>query len=212
MWVDVVLITLTLMNLILLGASRLTAAIRIIVYQGIVLGLMPLLIHGFALDLLLFTILTVSVKGILLPAWLWRTVSRLDVNWRDVPYIGYGASILIGPLALALALWLSSRLILPPQAAAISAMIVPVALFTVLVGFFLIISRKKALSQIIGYIVLENGIYTFGIAFAIHQPLLIEMGILLDVFVGVFVMCITLTHIGQKFDHIDTDRLSALRN
>ena len=69
---------------------------------------------------------------------------------------------------------ISSRLELPPGVMASSAMIVPVAMFSLMVGLFLIISRKKALSQVIGYIVLENGIYTFGISFAQHQPLLIE--------------------------------------
>ena len=212
LWVDIVLILLTLMDLFMLGAIRLNTSIRLIALQGLALGLMPLLIHGFALDLLLFTMLTVAVKAVLMPAWLLRTLHRLDVNWKDVPYVGYGLSILMGPLALGFALWVSSRLTLPAGVMASSTMIVPVAIFTLIVGLFLIISRKKALSQVIGYVVLENGIYTFGISFAIHQPLLIELGILLDVFVGVFVMCIAMFHISRQFDHIDTDQLSSLRN
>jgi hydrogenase-4 component E len=59
---------------------------------------------------------------------------------------------------------------------------------------------------------MENGIYAFGMAFAIQEPLLVEMGVLLDVFVAVFVMGITIYHISRQFDHIDTDRLSALRD
>ena len=212
LWVDVVLILMTLMDLFMLGAVRLNTSIRIIALQGLVLGLMPLLIHGFALDLLLFTILTAAVKGVLLPAWLWRTLHRLEVNWKDEPYVGYGFSILMGPMALGFALWISSRLKLPEGIMASSTMIVPVAIFTLVVGLFLIVSRKKALSQVIGYIILENGIYIFGISFAQHQPLLIELGILLDIFVGVFVMCIAMFHISRQFDHIDTDRMSALRN
>jgi len=65
--------------------------------------------------------------------------------------------------------------------------------------------------QTLGYLAMENGIYAFGLAFAVEEPLLVEMGVLLDVFVAVFVMGIAIYHISREFDHIDTDRLSALR-
>ncbi len=134
----------------------------------------------------------------------------LNVSREEDPYIGYGVSILAGPLALAFALWTSSRLPLPPEMS--STMVVPIAMFTFIVGLFLIVSRKKALTQVIGYIILENGIYAFGITLAQKQPMLIELGILLDVFVGVFVMGIIVFHISRQFDHIDTDQLSVLRS
>jgi hydrogenase-4 component E len=81
-----------------------------------------------------------------------------------------------------------------------------------MVGLFLIVSRKKALTQVLGYLVIENGIYTIGMALAQEQPLLIEMGILLDVFVAVFVMGITLFRIGRDFDNIDTDQMATLKD
>ena len=90
-------------------------------------------------------------------------------------------------------------------------MVVPTALFTFWIGMFLIVSRKKALTQVIGYLTLENGIYLFGLALAREEPLLVEMGVLLDVFVAVFVMGIAIFHISREFDHIDVDRLSRLK-
>ena len=66
--------------------------------------------------------------------------------------------------------------------------------------------------QTLGYLAMENGIYAFGLAFAVEEPLLVEMGVLLDVFVGVFVMGIAIHHISREFDHIDTDRLSELKD
>ena len=166
--------------------------------------------HSFEIDLLLFAIVTVTVKGVVFPYMLWRTLGQLNVSREEDPYIGYGVSILAGPLALAFALWTSTRLPLPQEMS--STMVVPAAMFTFIVGLFLIVSRKKALTQVIGYIILENGIYAFGIALANKQPLLIELGILLDVFVGVFVMGIIVFHISRQFDHIDTDQLSVLRS
>jgi hydrogenase-4 component E len=88
----------------------------------------------------------------------------------------------------------------------------PGALFTTLTGLMMIISRKNALTQVAGYLVMENGIYAFGVILAVEEPLLVEMGVLLDVFVAVFVMGITVYQISREFDHIDTDRLSELKD
>jgi hydrogenase-4 component E len=66
--------------------------------------------------------------------------------------------------------------------------------------------------QVLGYLVMENGIYTFGVGLVQGTPMLVELAILLDVFVGVFVMGIAIFHISRAFDHIDTERLRALRD
>jgi hydrogenase-4 component E len=65
---------------------------------------------------------------------------------------------------------------------------------------------------VIGYLLMENGIYIFGIALAHDEPLLVEMGVLLDVFVAVFVMGIAIFHINRAFDHIDVDQLKSLKD
>ena len=85
-------------------------------------------------------------------------------------------------------------------------------LFVVLAIVLVIVGRRKAVMQALGYLAMENGIYAFGLAFAVEEPLLVEMGVLLDVFVAVFVMGIAIHHISREFDHIDTDRLSALKD
>jgi len=91
--------------------------------------------------------------------------------------------------------------------------LIPVAaMFTILTGLLLIVSRRKALTQVVGYLVMENGVYAFGAALAVDEPLLVELGVLLDVLVAVFVMGIAIYHISREFDHIDTDQLSALRD
>ena len=91
-------------------------------------------------------------------------------------------------------------------------MVLPLAMFNIMIGLFAIVSRRKALTQVLGYLVMENGIYAFGLAFALNEPLLVGLGILLDAFMAVFVMGITIFHISREFDHMDTDRLSALRD
>lgn len=208
---DTIMIFLVLTNLALLGLSRLGTCIRIVAVQGVVLGIIPILlnVHHLALHLVLFSVFMIGLKGIVFP-WLLTKALRDTKSLREIePFIGYGSSIAMGTVILVICMWLSSRLPLP--VISISSLIVPVAFFTIMTGLFLIISRKKAITQVLGYIVMENGIYTFGVALVEHQPVLVELGILLDVFVAVFVMGITMFHINREFDHIDTDQLSSLK-
>jgi hydrogenase-4 component E len=151
---------------------------------------------------------TAGLKGIAFPWLLFRALRNADVRREVEPFVGYRAALLLVTLALAASLWLGGRL--PVPQAAISPLAVPVAFFTILVGLFVIVSRTKALTQVLGYLVLENGIYAFGVGAVEHTPMLVELGVLLDLFVAVFVMGITLFHINREFDHIDTDRLTAL--
>ena len=144
------------------------------------------------------------------PALLTRTLRTAHVRHEVVPIIGYVASLVAGVVILCLSFWIASRLTLPHPAA--SPLVLPLALSTTLIGLFLIVSRKTALMQVIGYLVLENGIYIFGMALAQDEPFLVEMGILLDVFVAVFVMGIAIFHINREFDHIDVDQLTSLKD
>jgi hydrogenase-4 component E len=93
-----------------------------------------------------------------------------------------------------------------------SSWLAPVAIFSIFAGLFLIVSRKRALSQVLGFLVLENGVYAFGVGLAPQSSLLVEAGVLLDVFVAVFVMGITIFHINREFDHINTDQMSQLKD
>jgi hydrogenase-4 component E len=85
---------------------------------------------------------------------------------------------------------------------------VPAALTTAFTGLLLLTTRLKAINQVLGYLVFENGIFVFGLSVVSVPPLLVELGILLDLFVAVFVMGIIVFHIQRTFDHIDVTRLS----
>jgi hydrogenase-4 component E len=212
LWIDAVLVTVVLMNLLVLGSSRLAACIRCVAVQGVLLGLMTFVAHEgtHVLRTAILAVASISVKGIAFPALLLRALREAEVRREIEPYVGYNLSILIGLATLLFSFWLSAQLPLPRTPA--SPLIVPVALFTSLVGLFVIISRKKALTQVLGYLVLENGIYAFGVGLVQNTPMLVELGVLLDVFVAVFVMGIAIFHINRQFDHIDTDRMVLLKD
>jgi len=207
---DGILMLLVLFNLFSLGSTRISASIRVVAYQGAAIGVVPLFLPGKIPGGILVTIVLVTllIKAGILPWFLRYAQKRVNVRREEKPFVGASASILSGVAALGTAFFISSRLPIPFAGA--SPFIVPVALSVSLTGFFIIISRAEALSQVIGYLILENGIYLFGIALLLEQPLLVELGMLLDVFVGIFVMGITVFHISREFEHTDTSRLSGL--
>ena len=106
----------------------------------------------------------------------------------------------------ALALWLSSSLNIP----GVPMLAIPAAAMTVFTGLFIIISRRKAITQSLGFLGFENGIALFGVAMHLEYGFFVELGILLDVLVLVFVMGITVFQISREFEHIDADRLNLL--
>ena len=87
----------------------------------------------------------------------------------------------------------------------------PASIATVLVGFIILTTRFKALTQVIGYLVLENGIFVFGMLLVAAIPLVVEMGMLLDLFVGVFVISIITNKINEAFSSMDTRELASLK-
>jgi hydrogenase-4 component E len=209
---NLILALIVLTNLKLLGSSRLGAAIRVVAAQGVALGLLPILVHWqeFSMHFALLAAGTVAIKGVVFPWLLFRAIRDADFGRQIEPYVGYLASLVAGVLALGISFWVCSRLRMPVDIA--SPWLTPVAFFSIFAGLFLIVSRKRAVTQVLGFLVLENGIYTFGIGVAVRTPFLVEVGVLLDVFVAVFVMGITIFHINREFDHINTDQLNELKH
>jgi hydrogenase-4 component E len=130
---------------------------------------------------------------------------------REVePFIGLIPSMLLGAVATALAVALAQFLPLHGEHAA--GLLVPTSLSTVLTGFLLLTTRLKAISQVLGYLVLENGIFIFGLLLVEAMPLLVEMGVLLDLLVAIFVMGIILNHINRQYSSLDTRALTTLKD
>ena len=210
--IDAFILLLILTNLKLIASSRIASCISAVALQGVMLGVLPLMVGTDHLTIRACTLsaVTVVLKGVFFPWLLFRALHAANIRREMEPLVGYTTSLLIGAILLALAMWLGGQLPLPIPAK--SPLVVPLAMFNIMVGLFAIVSRRKALTQVLGYLVMENGIYAFGLAFAMSEPLLVELGILLDAFMAVFVMGITIFHISREFDHMDTDRLSALKD
>ena len=209
--IDSVMLVLVVTGLLLLGFSQLRSSVRAVAVQGFALGLLPLLARpgGIALWTVLLVLVTVGLKGIVFPRLMLAALRDTEARREKRPPVGHTMSMLAGFLALAGAAWLSSRL--PAFAGSPSTLVAPVSFFMIFVGLFIIVARNHAVNQIVGYLVLENGIYVFGVVLLHELPLLVEMGVLLDAFAAVFVMGVAVYHINSEFDHVDVDQLDMLK-
>ena len=198
------------LNLLALGSSRLPSVIRAMAVQGMALGLLPLLLEvEFDWSVALLAVVTLVVKGFVIPTLLRRAMRRANIDREIEPFIGFVPSLLLGAAGTIAAVAAARALPLLPEHA--DTLLVPGALASVFTGFVLMVGRVKAISQVCGYLILENGIYLFGMLLIHSTPLLVESGILLDLTVGVFVIGIIVDRIQRAFDSLDTRKLSVLR-
>ena len=198
------------LNLLALGSSRLPSVIRAVAVQGMALGLMPLLMeHRFNWLVALVAAVTVAVKGFVIPFLLVRAMRAASIDREIDPFIGFVPSLLLGAGGTIAAV--AGARMLPLLSEHAGTLVVPGALASVLTGLVLLIGRTKAIVQVCGYLILENGIYLFGMLLIRSTPLLVESGILLDLTVGVFVIGIIVDRIQRAFDSLDTRKLTVLR-
>lgn len=198
------------LNLVALGSGRLPSLIRTMSMQGVVLGIMPLVIEPeIHWQVAAVALATVLGKGTVIPYLLNRAMRAAQVEREIDPFIGFVPSLLLGAAGTIAALAIAGELPLLSEHS--NTLLVPGALASVLTGFVLLIARSEAIAQVCGYLILENGIYLFGLLLLQSTPLLVEAGILLDVTVGVFVIGIIVDRIQRAFDSLDTRKLTVLR-
>jgi hydrogenase-4 component E len=206
---DQLLVLVMLINLVMLGTSRLNFSIRAVAAQGVILGILPGLIHPFSGHLAGITIGIILAKGVVIPYLISDAVHKAHIKREVEPFIGYVPILLLGAVFTALSFAFAEKLPLAPEHK--NLLFVPASIATLLTGFLLLTTRRKAISQVIGYLVMENGIFIFGTLLTEAMPVMVEAGALLDLLVGIFVMGIVINHISREFSSIDTSRLRTLR-
>ena len=200
------------LNLMALGGSQMGTLIRVISLQGVVLGLLTLSVEFEGLDwrLWLVAAVMIAVKGFLIPYMLRRALRTVNIVDRDVrPTIGFTPSILIGAAGTVASVVLARHLPLLPAHA--GTLLVPGAMASLLTGFILLTGRSRTIPQVCGYLILENGIYLFGQLLVGSMPHLLELGILVDVTAGVFIIGIVVDRIQRAFESQDTRKLTTLQ-
>ena len=210
-FLNALLVIVLLLNFLALGTSRIRALINAAAAQGVLLGIMPLFIHPeFRVTTLAIALATIALKGIAIPQMLFKALRDAQIKREVEPIIGTLPTMLLGALGAAASMALTAWLPLASHQS--DLLIIPASFTTILTGFLLLTTRIKAISQATGYLVLENGIFIFGLLLLDAMPFLVEAGVLLDLFVGIFVISIIINHINREFASLDTRRLTSLKD
>ncbi|MCL4513685.1 MAG: hydrogenase [Candidatus Eremiobacteraeota bacterium] len=210
-----ILLIVIVLDLYIVSSSRLDTCVNATALQGAALAFLPFALwwkqasSGEMIGLLLIGAGTFVVKSLLIPFLIFRSIREANVRREVEPSISLHFSLFTAAVFVAGSFWMASIVVFPQSPPA--SLIVPAAFVGVLVGFLLLVSRQKAITQVVGYLILENGIFIFGQILFKELPFIVELGILLDLLVGVLVMGIAINHISRQFDHIDVNRLDELK-
>src|SRR5215475_3156453 len=199
-------------GLILLWRRRVPAYINALTAQSVVIGGVAAVTAHFGREPELYAVasLLFIFKGVAIP-WLLTTMTRRFGTEHELdPYVNTATSLVIAGLLVVVAYVLMRPLVaigtLPTRAG------MPLAMGLVLVSLFVVISRKKALTQVVGFLMLENGIALLAILGTYGIPLIVELGVFLDALLGFIVMQIFVYRIHETFETIDVEQLSRLRH
>jgi hydrogenase-4 component E len=212
-WLDILFILILVVDLFVLSSSRLRSGVRAVALQGLLLAVLPVALASAATELRHVVALAVgaaAVKGLGIPWLLARATRESKVRRDAAPELGFLPPVLAGALGMAAALWFGGDVALPIPGR--HPLLVPTSLGTVWAGLLLIVTRRGAVAQVLGFLVMENGVFVLGLLLSDFMPAMVEVGVLLDLFAAVFVMGLVLFDIQRAFSTLDTERLSSLKD
>jgi len=196
---------------LMVGQRALFTAIRLYGAQSILLGIVAATIafsEGRA-DLYLTAALTVVLKGWLIPWFLMRVIDRIGIHREIEPYVNVPASLLVCLLLTVVGYRVSTGF--PEAAGSVSHHLIGVALSMLLTGMFLMVTRKKAITQILALLMVENAVFLVAVGVTSGMPLVVELGISFDVILAVLTLGILVHRIVDRFESMDVSRLSKLK-
>ncbi len=194
------------------SCSRMQALVRTFAVQSLALGALAASVAYFtgSVQIYVVAILTIGLKALLIPRILAYVMRRIKVEKEVDPLINIPSSLLVSGGLAVLAYYVTEPLIAHGEA--ITRNVLALSLAVVLIGFFIIISRRKAMTQVVGLLMMENGLFMAAISVTYGMPLIVELGIFFDVLVAVLIMGVFAFRINNTFDSLDTSFLRRLRD
>jgi len=201
-----------LLGIMLLWRRSLRAYVDAFQWQSVVLTVMLVIIGYFGHEPGLYLVAAVLfvLKVLVLPRYLQRMEKRFGGQREMQPYVNVATSLILTGLLVLLAYAITRPLVLVSTLPTRGGL--PLAMGLIFVGLFVVITRKKALTQIVGFLVLENGIVLLAVLATYGIPLIVELGVFLDVLMGFLVMQVFVYHIHGTFESIDVDQLNELKH
>ena len=196
---------------LMVGQKALFTAIRLYGAQSLLLGVATATIafsEGRS-DLYITATLTVLLKGMLIPWFLMRVIDRIGIHREIEPFLNVPASLLVCLGLTVIGYRVSTGF--PEGANGVSHHLIGVALSMLLTGLFLMVTRKKAITQILALLTVENAVFLVAVGVTSGMPLVVELGISFDVILAVLILGILVHRIVDRFESMDVSRLSKLK-
>ncbi|HUN25056.1 MAG TPA: hypothetical protein VMU67_02030 [Steroidobacteraceae bacterium] len=202
---------LLLLSFAMLSQRRIVSLVNLLIVQGAVLTCATLLLawRTGQSHLYVSAALTLGLKVVFLPWLLHRLIRRLEVYWDTEPLLNVSGTMLVGILTVVFAFALAQPI--TQLAATTMRSGIGIAIAVVLLAFLMMITRRKAMSQVVGFLSMENGLFFGAMSATYGMPMVVELGIALDVLVAVLVLGVFFFQIREQFDSLDLHHLESLR-
>ncbi len=196
---------------LMVGQKALFTTIRLYAVQSLLLGLVAatMAVSESRHELFVTAVLTVGLKSLLIPWFLMRTVDRIGIHREVEPFLSVPVSLLICLGLTVVGYRVSTGF--QEGAERVSHHLIGVALSLLLIGLFLMVTRKKAITQILALLTVENAVFLVAVGVTTGMPLVVEFGIAFDVLLAVLVLGVLVQRIVDRFESMDVSRLSRLK-
>jgi len=202
---------LLLLAFAMLAQRRVVSLVNLFAAQGLTLALSTAVVAYTTQQPHLYesAALTLALKVVLLPWLLHRLVRKLDVRWEFEGLINIPATMLIGIVLVVF----SFNLALPISqlASTVTRATLGIAMASVMLAFLMMITRRKAIPQVIGFLAMENGLFFAATSATYGMPMVVELGVALDVLVGMLILGVFFFQIREQFDSLDLKHLEKLK-
>jgi len=207
---DILLIALAMSLLYISIANRLFTYLNILVFQGFILfGVTFLTLTKIStINLLLIMLETIVFKAVAVPWFINYVIKHNGITREAEPYLPNFVSLIIVTFITVATIILSSSIKDPN----LDKTFFVVALSTIFTGLYLIVTRKKIITHVIGYIIIENGVFVLSLAVGNEMPMLVNLGIMLDIFASVLILGVFFNRIGDLLKDPDIDHLRNLKD
>jgi len=207
---DILLIAFAISLLFMSIANRIYSYINILIFQGFILfGVAYISLSEIhTLNLVLILLETVVFKAIAVPYFMKYIIKRNNITREAEPYLPNFISLIIATLVIVITIILSSAV----EDKNLDKTFFVVALSNLFIGLYLIVSRKKIITHVIGYLVIENGVFILALAVGNEMPMLVNLGIMLDIFASVLILGIFFNKIGDVLKNPDVNLLRNLKD
>jgi hydrogenase-4 component E len=191
-------------------ANRIITYVRVLALQGFILfGVTFLQLQDIQTwNLVLILLETIVFKALAVPIFLGYLIKRNKITRETEPYLPHFISLIIITMIIVITVLLANSI----QDTHLDKIFFIVSLSTLFTGLYFIASRKKIITHVMGYLMIENGVFVLSLAVGNEMPNLVNLGIMLDVFASVLILGIFLNKIGDVFKDVDVDQLSNLKD